>query len=187
VAILQKYNDGRGYYFILTIHNMCESFQVLDEGMRLLRENKINVGCPIPGYLVIELYYTGKGYIKDRAKHLGSLNDLLLIAARDGHTKNVEQSIEKGAKINDVGNTALLMAAYNGHTEIVKLLIEKGVDINARNIYGWTALACALIKGHNNIADWLKINGGEYYETIIVSPAGAIILFPSDRDSSRKA
>jgi len=56
LSILQKYDDGRGHYFILTIHNMCQSFQVLDEGMRLLREKKINVGCPIPDDLVIELY-----------------------------------------------------------------------------------------------------------------------------------
>lgn len=210
MSILQKYDNGY-HYFILKIHNMCASFLFLDEGMRLLRENNINVGCPIPDDLVVELYYTGKAYIEDREKHLGHLNDRLLIAARKGDIKTVEQLIERGAKINDddhtdsmkafiavaqdgrikfdeqlneklakminhVGNTALLMAAYNGHIEIVKLLIEKGVNINAKNIYDWTALDCAQKKGHKNIVDWLKENGGKSGGAILLSPTDC--LFP---------
>lgn len=134
MSILRKYNDGSGHYFILKIYNMVDSFQVLNNGMQLLRENNINVGCLIPDPLVIELYYTGKAYIKDRAKHLGSLNDLLLIAARDGDIKNVEQLIERGANIKDDDGTALLKAAIaaarDGHIKTVKQLIEELAKIN---------------------------------------------------------
>lgn len=145
MSILRKYNDGSGHYFILKTYNMVDSFQVLNNGIQLLRENNINVGCLIPDPLVIELYYTGKAYIKDRAKHLGSLNDLLLIAARDGDIKTVEQLIERGAKINDNDDIALLMAAIaarDGHIKTVKQLIEKLAKIKD---ISKTALAKAAI------------------------------------------
>ena len=84
--------------------------------------------------------------------------DMLINAARDGHTAIVERLLAaEGIDVNGVdedGNTALILAADEGHTDIVELLLAvPGIDVNANP--GETALIKAASEGHTDIAELL--------------------------------
>ena len=78
----------------------------------------------------------------------------LLVAARNGDPKLVEQLLAQGASVNareqkppNVGRTPLHYAAggYNLpgpalHLEVARLLVEKGADVNAKAEGGYTPL-----------------------------------------------
>ena len=84
--------------------------------------------------------------------------DMLINAARDGHTAIVERLLAaEGIDVNGVdeeGDTALILAADQGHTDIVELLLAvPGIDVNANP--GETALIVAASEGHTDIAELL--------------------------------
>ena len=58
--------------------------------------------------------------------------DLLMHAARKGHTRLVKLLIESGAKHID---EALAYASSEGHIDIIKLLLEAGADIHSGTDY----------------------------------------------------
>jgi ankyrin repeat protein len=55
----------------------------------------------------------------------------------------------------------LLVACEKGNLEGVKRLLEKNVEVNAKDDYGWTALAEAAYGGYNEIAEILINNGAD--------------------------
>ncbi len=65
-------------------------------------------------------------------------------------------------------------AAKEGHIEIVQMLLDSGADINAKSAEDKTALIYAEEKGHEYIAQVLRMFGAE--EEISSSPTDA----PSD-------
>ncbi|KAH6614053.1 ankyrin repeat-containing domain protein [Boeremia exigua] len=96
-------------------------------------------------------------------KNQSTPNDLtpLQAAAESGHHEIVARLLSAGAEMNagaaDKRGTALQIAARRGHILVVKLLLQKGVNINASSEtadFG-TALHCAVIGGHNAVAEIL--------------------------------
>lgn len=86
--------------------------------------------------------------------------DMLINAARDGHTAIVERLLAaEGIDVNGVdeeGDTALILAADQGHTDIVELLLAvPGIDVNAKRWDGWTALFFAAWEGDIDIVEML--------------------------------
>ena len=92
---------------------------------------------------------------------------LLHYAAWKGHKEIAELLIANGADVNakdDKGGTPLHVAAWEGHTEVAELFIAKGADMNAKMEDGDTPLDLA--KGHPEIADLLRKNGGKTGEEL---------------------
>jgi ankyrin repeat protein len=48
------------------------------------------------------------------------------------------------------------LAALIGQIEIVKLLLERGAKVDIADIYGYTPLKAAELKGHKEVADLLR-------------------------------
>ena len=68
-----------------------------------------------------------------------------------------ELLITKGADV-DVANKE---AARSGHKEIEELLIMKGANVNAAGNNGWTPYQVANSRGHKDIAELIRKNGGK--------------------------
>lgn len=84
-------------------------------------------------------------------------NQLLLISAANGETKNVEKYLKEGAfiDIKDAnGYTPLHCACFNKHVEVVKLLVEAGANVNLKDThsYGFTVLQFASAYGYLDLA-----------------------------------
>ena len=67
--------------------------------------------------------------------------------------------VNKGAEINQVtnnGNAALHLVSSNGHIDIVKLLVENDAALYQFNNDKLIPWVLALVKGHENIVDYLN-------------------------------
>lgn len=90
----------------------------------------------------------------------------LLWAAAEGDVDEVRALIAGGADVNRYGpdETPLIAASGKGydaaHREIVRLLLDAGAEINGTDIYGRTAAQCAVRKGLNDMANYLRSRGG---------------------------
>lgn len=114
-----------------------------------------------------------------------SIDEKLMLAARNGDKAEVEKLLEMGANVNAesklpdfdkyttitlIKNSfyckrvpALHSAILNGHFEIAELLIEKGANVNLAlpHYYDVTPIKVAIITGHNNFYNLLIINGAD--------------------------
>jgi ankyrin repeat protein len=84
--------------------------------------------------------------------------NLLALAAANGHLRVVRLLIERGVNISatgDGGNTALHYAAEQGYEEVVALLLDKGAHGNTRNQLGVTPLMWACEGGHLGVVKML--------------------------------
>jgi len=82
----------------------------------------------------------------------------LMFASASGHTDIVDCLLQGGADASAIdgdGRTSLINASRWGHTESVKLLLQARAAVGAR-YQGKTALAWALQKGHDEIAELLR-------------------------------
>jgi ankyrin repeat protein len=102
--------------------------------------------------------------------------DKLSNAVISGDIETVRLLLDEGADVNAIningtramfGTTALMWSAYQGHTEIVKLLLAKGADKDAKDRYGWTALAFATEGRHPEIIELLN-------KQVIPPPSGGM-------------
>ena len=82
-------------------------------------------------------------------------------AAAGRRSAVVKLLVEKGcppdARSSDAGYTALHLAANGGNTELVDFLLKAGADRTLRTGGGETAYDLAVKKGHQTIADLLKV------------------------------
>ena len=97
----------------------------------------------------------------------------LLLAARNGDVKRVEQLLGSGANVHtrekkrpNIGRTALHYAAggYRGagpgkHVEVAQLLVSKGADVNAEAAGGYTPLHVASRLGNPEMVSFLLTHG----------------------------
>jgi ankyrin repeat protein len=95
----------------------------------------------------------------------------LHIAALSNQDEVVEVLLENGADIeakaaDSYGSTALHWAAVLGHGRIVELLVLAGADVNAKDTEGHTPVDAALIFHQDQIAGYLRQNGGNSTMTI---------------------
>ena len=89
-------------------------------------------------------------------------NTALMLAAKQGDTKEMQRLIAAGADVNaanQAGNTALLIAARAGKTNAVKTLLDKGANVNAANQAGSTALLEAVQAGETSAVKALLAKG----------------------------
>lgn len=86
------------------------------------------------------------------------------LAALEGELESLKLLVEKGgdvrARTSGAGYEPIHSATVKGNLEKVKFLLAHGADINARNKSGETCLAMALDDEHDELAAFLKKNGG---------------------------
>ena len=87
----------------------------------------------------------------------------------DGYIEVVRFLVENGASVNALekdgaANVPLHRAAWGGHIEVVRFLVENGADVNPRS-YFTTPLDIALSSGHEEVANYLRSQGGIERET----------------------
>ena len=78
-------------------------------------------------------------------------NNLLMLAARDGHADTVALLLKFRAsplQRNLMGDSAPMLAALRGHREVVRAFIASGRPLEAD---GWTPLMYAAFEGHDDI------------------------------------
>jgi ankyrin repeat protein len=93
-----------------------------------------------------------------------SLNDRLILAARQGNLSAVRSLIERGAELNAQsaeGNTALIQAVHARNADVVKWLLSKGADVNRKTNVGFTALMAAAYMKQQGIVDMLLARNAE--------------------------
>ena len=87
----------------------------------------------------------------------------LITASYHGQTQVITLLIEHGANINatsDGGYTPLMNAAYMGQYEATRILLGRGAIITLKTDKGETALAIAVERNHNRVADLLREAAG---------------------------
>jgi ankyrin repeat protein len=92
-----------------------------------------------------------------------SLNQQLIDAAAEGHTRKVEELLNNGVNIEVHARddwTALTIAAREGHYETVRLLLDRGAKVNAKEGGGHTPLFWAKKYDRQKVAELLKEAGG---------------------------
>ena len=70
--------------------------------------------------------------------------------------------LDAGVEVNTRnfnGDTPLLLAAGRGRVEAARLLLARGADPALAERDGWTALALAELKGHEELVELLKSGG----------------------------
>ncbi len=81
---------------------------------------------------------------------------LITIAAINGHVAIVELLLSKGAEIRPTYDQAPLNAASaHGHLAVVQLLVKKGVDVNEKDERGDLPLSDAASGGHAEVVQFL--------------------------------
>ncbi|WP_371367081.1 hypothetical protein SRRS_11870 [Sporomusa rhizae] len=95
----------------------------------------------------------------------GGISDSYAInqAITYGHIEIVKYLLSCGAEmdVSDPVRNPLFDAITDGHVDIVKLLIDTGIDIYVKYDNGRDALAYAIERGQNEIADLLRIAMGQ--------------------------
>ena len=69
--------------------------------------------------------------------------------------------------LDNQGNTALLHACYHGHMDIATTLVRHGADVNLGKT---KPLTFAVAEGHNEIAEWLLLNGKNVSVALLAWP-----------------
>ncbi|EEQ85819.2 ankyrin repeat-containing protein [Blastomyces dermatitidis ER-3] len=87
----------------------------------------------------------------------------LWVATRKGHVSTVHPLLSRGADADISGGgergvdtwTPLFVASRNGNEAIVEIPLEHGVDVDAVTHDEYTALAEAVLQGHERVASFL--------------------------------
>lgn len=81
------------------------------------------------------------------------LSERLLVAAYKGHSDNVVQLINKGAKVavTKHGRTPLHLAANKGHLGVVQILLKAGCELDIQDDGDQTALHRATVVGNSDV------------------------------------
>jgi hypothetical protein len=90
----------------------------------------------------------------------------LMQAADKGDLKAVQQLLAEKADVNardQGGQTALIHACQNPHAtpELVRALVAAGADVNYRSRNDYSALAWAMVRGNNAVAQTLRKAGAK--------------------------
>ena len=115
-------------------------------------------------------------YITERKK-VG--HTALMLAALEGHTKEVKTLLTRGADVNakDIaGRTALMFAVINMHGDTVNVLLEHGANVNARADDGATALLLAASCGELRIVQALLNKGADLSGNFVMTDRNAASL-----------
>jgi ankyrin repeat protein len=95
----------------------------------------------------------------------GHRHTAIAAAVQEEHLEIAKALLDKGADIEarskPGGFTPLEFAAQFGRPDTVRLLLSRGADPNARDDHSGTALHCAALDAHINIAEIL-LDGGSH-------------------------
>jgi len=111
------------------------------------------------GHEDVVRYLTGKGADVNAVATNGTGYTALTGAVTGGHATVAAWLADHGADVNyryAKGYSPLLSAAANGHIEIVKALVANGAELHACTDDGKNALAFALERKHEDVANYLR-------------------------------
>jgi len=131
-----------------------------NEGEDMLVPRGKRTTSPVRRFLDHRSVYTQRSEARD-----GEGNTLLMRAALDGQTKQVEALLRKGADVNAQnrkGRTALMFAIINLRAATVKTLLQFGADVNVQAAgCGCTPLILAACSGDIGITRALLKRGAD--------------------------
>jgi ankyrin repeat protein len=129
------------------------------------------------GFILVTLFLFSCGQAK---KEKENLDFMLLIACRNGNTKDVESLLKKGANVHyrislskdtplhEASNMMYIVEDINGtlcsrkkDLSIIKLLIDNGAYIDAVNFYGKTPMMKAIDNENIKLIKFLLENGAD--------------------------
>jgi hypothetical protein len=101
--------------------------------------------CGVGRLDIVQSFFKEDGTLKSTATQ-SQLEYGFMWASGYGHIAVVEYLLQKGVNINmEVGGFCPIHYAIMGeHLDIIRLLIEHGASLEIENMYGGTALGCAL-------------------------------------------
>lgn len=102
----------------------------------------------------------GKITVDTRYMEFNAEKKPIQVAAENGQLKVAELLLERGAKVDDVGDvnkwTPLMLAALKGHMQMVKLLVARGANVFATTFDGRNAVQFAEIHRNEQIINFLR-------------------------------
>lgn len=102
-----------------------------------------------------------------------AVDNILWMGSARGHTKVVEDALNKGWDVNGVGwylkddmdgilrVSPLIIASLNGHVDIVTLLLRRGADVSQVDLLKRTALHQAVLSGFSRCVEQLLLHGAD--------------------------
>ena len=117
------------------------------------------------------------GGTKENLTQKQILKDSLMIAAREGDLKKVQQVVERDSSLvncrDDSNQTPLHIATKNNHFPIVEWLVQRNADVNLVTIDNDTALHISVRNGNYEMAKFLVDKGAEV--NICLNTAGTAL------------
>lgn len=119
----------------------------------------------------------------------------LFDAARNGDTGYLRDAVTAGVPVNltnDKGDTLLNLAAYLENEDTVAMLLDAGADTERVSSMGFTALVCAVFRGHEPITRRLLEAGagqatGNQHAQDVAKVFGQEHLLPLLREYEQRA
>ncbi|MGE0207401.1 MAG: ankyrin repeat domain-containing protein [Candidatus Babeliales bacterium] len=108
----------------------------------------------------------------------------LIEAVKKNDVKQVQDLLQKGADVNQVGDFGVMplhLAAQDGNVELCKLFIARGADVNQADNGGWTPLCFAVYNRHVEVSKLLLKHGAKVNESDCCN--NSILYFAACREN----
>jgi hypothetical protein len=116
-----------------------------------------------------------KGSNNDADDEDGSMDEKALAEERERERERARACnvLQLQATENKHGRNALCWAAHLGNQTLLKLLLDEGADIEAKANGGWTPLALAIDRGHNECVRFLVDCDADVHARVEVRALGS--------------
>lgn len=161
---LKEKNNGKIVKFINPALLKClppGHYEGLSEKDKRLEFGRHTVLAPTPQRFLEEVYLINHDKFTRLCKigKVQPLKDFYALGYVD------PKAFTAGDGVHPQGWCPLQHAAYSGKTKVVKWLLEEvKVPYHARSVDGWTAMHCACLKGHFDIAKTLHDMGASIFD-----------------------
>ena len=164
----EQYKENFFQYFKLAIgcdNNKLNDYLYSVSKPQISLKDRLMIAVLANNSALIDNIYQSTQETQDQsATKIVDQNNIMNLAANEGHLGVVEKLLEKGADVNcasEYGITPLYIAAYNGDSEVVEKLLEKGAEVNKADKDGATLLYIAARYGHLEVVKTLLEKGAD--------------------------